>query len=220
MHIHTNVRQAFSFGPVTVQLWVPDLDQIRDRYNTEQQTAPFPYWAKLWPSAIALCRFITDHPALMAQKTVLELAAGLGLPGIVASHYASQVTVSDYIPDAVDTMSASVDLNERTNIICRQFDWYDLPPDLSADVLLLSDINYEPDAFETLRKVLLLFLERGSTIILATPQRLMARPFIETLLPFCVQQEEIAVSVQEEQVFISVLVLGFGYAQPPAFDQR
>lgn len=207
MRTYPTTPQSFSFGPVTVQLLVPDPDKIRSGYEADLQPGAFPYWAKLWPSAIALCRFITSHSALLAQKNVLELAAGLGLPGIVAAHYASQVTISDYIPDAVNVMTSAVALNAGYNIICRQLDWYQLPSDLSTDVLLLSDINYEPAAFETLKTVLMNFLDQGTTIILATPQRLMARPFIELLLPFCVQQEEIPVSLQDEQAFISVLVL-------------
>jgi predicted nicotinamide N-methyase len=210
MHTYPTNSQSFSFGSVTVQLRVPDLNELRRSYEAGAQSGPFPYWAKLWPSAIALCRFITAHPVLVEDKKVLELAAGLGLPGILAAHYASQVTISDYVPDAVHAMTQTVALNTLPNITCRQLDWYALPSDLSAEVLLLSDINYDPSAFEVLLQVLKGFLNKGTTIILTTPQRLMARPFIEQLLPYCIQQEEIAVSLQDEHTFINVLVLRFG----------
>jgi len=210
MHTYPTNSQSFSSGSVTVQLLVPDLNELRRAYEAGAQSGPFPYWAKLWPSAIALCRFITVHPSLVEDKKVLELAAGLGLPGILAAHYASQVTISDYVPDAVQAMTQAVALNALTNITCRWLDWSALPPDLSAEVLLLSDINYDPSAFEVLLQVLTGFLSKGTTIILTTPQRLMARPFIEQLLPYCIQQEEIAVSLQDEHTFINVLVLRFG----------
>lgn len=197
--------QTFSFQQITVQLWVPDTEEVRRLY--QEQTSISPYWAKLWPSAIALCRFIVAHPGLIHKKHVLELAAGLGLPGIVAAQLAQQVIISDYVVDAVAAISASVALNEGVNVSVRQLDWHALPPDLPADVLLLSDINYDPADFEVLYQVLTGFMNKGTMIILATPQRLMAKSFIERLLPFCVQQEELSVSLDHEQAFISILVL-------------
>jgi hypothetical protein len=47
------------------------------------------------------------------------------------------------------------------------------------------------------------FLKNGSTIILSTPQRIMAKEFIEAVFPYCVQQQEIEV----DAVIISILVL-------------
>jgi predicted nicotinamide N-methyase len=138
---------------------------------------------------------------------VLELAAGLGLPGILAAQIASEVTISDYVPEAVELMQSSAMLNQCTNVHCRLLNWYELPTDLKAEVLLLSDINYEASAFEVLYHVLIDFLARGSTILLSSPQRLMAKPFIERLLPYCVKQHEELITLDEEQTYISVLVL-------------
>lgn len=202
--------QSFSFGDTTVKLWVPDLHLLRSQYEAQQETderMPFPYWAKLWPSAIAMCRFITANTHLVAHKQVLELAAGLGLPGLVAARYASHVTISDYLPEAMNMITASAAQSGYNNISCSRLDWYSLPPGLTTEVMLLSDINYDPAAFEVLYGVLSGFLDQGTRIILTTPQRLMARPFIEQLLPFCVQQEEIAVTHTGEETFITLLIL-------------
>jgi hypothetical protein len=48
------------------------------------------------------------------------------------------------------------------------------------------------------------FLNAGTTIILATPQRMMAKPFIENLLLWCVLQEEVPVNKNQ---FATILVL-------------
>ena len=191
--------QTFIFRQTIVNLSIPD--------PTKLPKSPTAFYAKLWPSAIALAEFITTNPAFIANKNVLELAAGLGLPGMVAAHIASEVTISDYIPEAVELMKSSVVLNGLTNVRCELLDWYNLPTDLTTDVLLLSDINYDPEAFEVLYQVLGGFLASGTTIILATPQRLMAKPFIERLLAFCTMQEEVQVSLNSEQTFITILVL-------------
>jgi len=205
----TSEIQSFSFGTMHVQLRVPVLNHIRHSLVAREEAAeePFPYWAKLWPSAMALCNFIAANPHYISGKKVLELAAGLGLPGILAAQLAAEVTISDYAPGALVLIQSSMELNRLSNVHCRLLNWYSLPSDLASDVLLLSDINYEPSAFEVLYGVLIGFLSAGTTILLATPQRLMAKPFIERLLPYCVSQDELSVSLHDEQTFISVLVL-------------
>ena len=201
--------QSFAFGNIVVKLCVPLTQTLRNnlpRSANAAAPAPFPYWARLWPAARALSQFIATNIHLIADKNVLELAAGLGLPGLLAAHYARKVILSDYVPESVVMMQASVAINDSTNVTCRQLDWYQLPPHLNADVLLLSDINYDPAAFEILFKMLLEFLNKGTTIILSTPQRLMAGPFVARLLPFSIRQEEIEI-VSEERTFVTLLVL-------------
>src|SRR5581483_10349727 len=112
------------------------------------------------------------------------------LPSFVAVRYAHTVCCSDYLEEAVATMTASVQHLQLVNATCRVLDWHQLPHDLKTDILLLSDINYDPDQFDQLYQVLQRFLVQGTLILLATPQRLMAKPFIEKLLPFCQQQYE------------------------------
>jgi predicted nicotinamide N-methyase len=85
--------------------------------------------------------------------------------------------------------------------------WNHLPNDLTADVLLFSDINYDRDQFDQLYQVIQRFLLQGAMILLTTPQRLMAKPFIEKLLPFCKQQYEIDVFHQQQHTPVSLLVL-------------
>lgn len=200
--------QPFCFGAIKLKLYVPPFVHARQAPVTDSSAlAPAPYWAKVWPSAIALGQFIASHPHFTADKQVLELAAGLGLPGLVAAQHAAVVTLSDYLPAAVMAMQYSVDANGCTNVACELIDWTKLPAHLRADVLLLSDVNYDPGAFEVLHAVLTRFLNEGTTILLATPQRLMAKPFIELLLPFSIQQDEEEVLLAGERAFISVLVL-------------
>lgn len=197
---------TYSFGPVAVQLFLPAAAALRESYAPGKQ--PAPYWARLWPAAIALARFIAAHPDLVKGRRVLELAAGLGLPGMVAAHWAASVIISDYAPEAVALMRAAIRQNGLSHAEARLLDWNALPDGLEAEVLLLSDINYDPTAFEVLYGVLIGFLEKGTTILLATPQRLLAKPFIGRLLPYCLRQEEAEVPDGAGAAYISILVLG------------
>ena len=72
------------------------------------------------------------------------LAAGLGLPSLLAARYAYEVHASDHIPEAVELMKRSADLNGILNMKCSLLDWNCLPENIRTDILLLSDINYDP----------------------------------------------------------------------------
>lgn len=189
----------------SIDLFIPDPEEVQELYFLEKQknvNTPFPHWTKLWPAALALADFIHLHPELTRNKTVLELAAGLGLPSFAAARNASSLCCSDYLQDAVDVISRSAAHLNFPNIDCKLLDWNHLPEDLHADVLLLSDINYDTSAFDQLFQVLLRFIQQHSTIILSTPQRLMAKPFIEKLLPFSQHQEEAMINDTPVSIFI------------------
>lgn len=40
-----------------------------------------------WPSSFVLSNYIASHPELVQNKCVLELGAGVGLPGLVVSNW-------------------------------------------------------------------------------------------------------------------------------------
>jgi hypothetical protein len=73
--------------------------------------------------------------------------------------------------------------------------------------LLLSDVNYKPALFAVLQNVISSFLLKGTTVILSTPQRLMAKDFLTPLLTNCIEQEELEVTHERGKVMTTVLVL-------------
>ena len=189
--------QSFAFGTLNIELFVPDPDAVRKGYEQEKRRdleAPFPFWAKVWPSAIAMAEYLQLNPDIITGKKVLELAAGLGLPSIVAAHYAETVCCSDYLEDAVDSARQNILHNRLSNVDCKLYDWNDLPDDLIADILLMSDVNYEPAEFDQLIALFEKFLLRGTTIILTTPGRIMAKEFVSRLDTWCVEKSEIPVN--------------------------
>lgn len=191
-------------------MYVPEPVALQQLYAQRKQTdsnTPFPYWAKLWPSAIALASFIHLHPVFVMNKNVLELAAGIGLPSLVASSFATHVCCSDKDEEAVAVAEKNASLNHITNMSFACYDWSHLPSAIKADTLLLSDVNYDPESFPTLMQIITHFLERKTTILLATPQRLMAKPFIASLLKRAVAQHTLEIMLEGEQHVISVLVL-------------
>jgi predicted nicotinamide N-methyase len=193
-----------------IQLYVPDPRKVYGHYQQQKlidHNIDFPYWTRVWPAAKAISEFLLVHHEHINGKHVLELAAGLGLPSLIASRFAKTVHCSDYIPKAMQVVQKSIEFNHINNMYTSVLDWYNLPDDLYTDVLLLSDINYEPDLFGVLYNSIEGFISKGTTIILSTPQRLMAKPFIERLLPWCVEQKEIIVPHEKQHIATNVFVL-------------
>jgi predicted nicotinamide N-methyase len=199
--------QSFRFANNTVQLYVPSSEWVQEQFEKEGSNAPAPYWAQVWPAAKALCEVIASQPQLVQDKTVLEIAAGLGLPSLLAAQFAKEVTASDYMEDAVQLIQRSATYNKIKNIQCRVMDWNTPDRKIAPGVLLLSDISYEPESFDTLYHVLASFLNEGTTILLSTPQRLVAKSFMSRLQPWCRQTHNIEIIHNEAAIPTSVWLL-------------
>ncbi len=173
-----------------------------------------PYWAKVWPAALGLCQFLHQHLHYIQHKKIAEIAAGLGLPSIFAAPYAAAVYCSDIEPAAVALVRQSVQYHTLQNVHCSVAGWNDYLQMEIPDTVLLSDVNYEPEQFDQLFAAIHYYLQQHCTVILSSPQRLMAKPFIERLLPFCNKQQEVLVQEQEIKTAISIFVLQLQQARP------
>jgi len=198
-------NQKFFFGGHNVHVLVPAAGPVHAAYKGGK--IAFPYWSQVWPSALALSTFLVNHTTLIEGKSVLELGAGLGLPSLLAAQYAALVFCSDYEPLAVALIEESAKLNQLVNLQALQLDWRQLPEEMQTDVLLLSDVNYEASFFPQLYALLQRFLNAGTIIVLATPQRLAAKPLIERLEQDRILDEELVIPFQGASVVVSVLVL-------------
>lgn len=202
--------QEYMIGPLRLKLCAPEPQKVKEEWKAQQAAGyagPFPYWTQVWPSALAMAEFLVKNPGYIQGKEVLELAAGLGLPSLAAAEKAKKICCSDYLPEAVETVRMSVEYNKLKNVDCRLLDWNELPDDLHPEVVLLSDINYDPSGFDVLYEVIRKFLQKKAIIILTTPQRLMGVPFINHLLPWSIRNEEMMVEHNGAPVAVTLLVL-------------
>lgn len=204
--MHPYNIEAFEFDNRLFNLAVPDEEALKE-WHQQQQSASFPFWAKVWPASIALTRFILEESHFVKDKAVMEIAAGLGLPSLAAAGHATSVLCTDAVADAVDMINISVQLNNLNNIQALQVDWNNPDFKTGTDVMLMSDVNYNPADFPQLLRFIQNILADKTISILSTPQRLMAKPFIEAVAPAIVQQKEVAVVHKEEKTMCSIFVL-------------
>ena len=140
-----------------------------------------PYWADLWPSSIALSRYLVDNPVVKKQMNVLELGCGLGLAGIVAGMLGGKITMTDYLPEAVDMARQNSVLNNLTDVKFQVMDWRDPDISLSADLILASDIAYEAKSFPQIIQAFSKLLNPGGKILITEPNRSFAQSFHKAL---------------------------------------
>ena len=191
-------------------IYVPAYDAVKAIYTdllTLDPATPFPYWAKVWPSAIALVKVLQKHPSLIRDKTVLELGAGIGLPSLLMANEAKTIQVSDYDSEAVELFRKNIAHLQLHNVQALQMDWNDLPENINPEVIILSDVNYDPTQFESLTKLIQKFIHQGCTIILSTPQRIIANPFVLALSEFIIADYLEMVDENGVTKEISILVL-------------
>jgi predicted nicotinamide N-methyase len=191
-------------------IYVPVYDAVKAIYTdllAMDPATPFPYWAKVWPSAIALVKVLQTHPSLIRDKTVLELGAGIGLPSLLMASEAKAIQVSDYDSEAVELLRKNITHLQLQNVQALQLDWNNLPENIASEVVILSDVNYDPAQFETLTKLIEKFIHQGCAIFLSTPQRIMASPFVLALSEFIIADYIEMVDENGVTKEISILVL-------------
>lgn len=181
--------KIYQLGTANIQLAIPQENALKEAWEARWLNS-FPFWGKCWPAAEALATFILQHQHLLHHRFVLEMGAGLGLPSLVAATIAQHVTCTDYIAEPLAYVGIAAKANGISNITCSLLDWNRLPANIEQDVILLSDINYQPLDFQPLQQALQQFLQAGKTIFLSTPQRLMAKDFMTPLLPYIREEME------------------------------
>jgi len=173
--------------PGGLQLHVPDPDQVKPIYDQLIAINPdtvFPFWAKIWPSSLALTSFLQKETQWIRSKHVLEIGAGIGLPSFSISREASTLVISDYSTEAVALMEKNIEYLVLQHAKAIYLDWNHFPSDLTADTVLFSDINYDPEQFEALLTLIKQLLNKGATVIIATPERISAVAFAVKLEPY------------------------------------
>ena len=140
-----------------------------------------PYWADLWPSAIALSEYITEHSALVKNQDVIELGCGLGLPGMVASNLGGKVLMTDYLEEALSFARLNWEQNLSSVFNSELVDWRKIDDKKKYDIVLASDVAYENRSFQPLLIALKSLVKKNGRILLSEPNRKFSSPFIELL---------------------------------------
>jgi predicted nicotinamide N-methyase len=138
-----------------------------------------PYWAELWPSALALARAIGARS--LGGRRVVELGCGLGLPSIAAALQGARVLATDWSPEAVAVTAENAERNgaRLDTLVCS---WARPQPIVERgpwDVVLASDVLYEARDVQPLLDALGPLLGARGAAWIADPGRAPAERFLE-----------------------------------------
>lgn len=206
------MRYPIKLTPIieNFSIYIPDYEQVKEIYESilkEDSSKNFPFWAKLWPSSIALIQFLQTKSDLIKGKTVLEIGAGIGLPSFFIAGKAKSIQVTDYALDAVELMYKNIAHLNLDNVQAFRLDWNKVPKGIKPEVLILSDVNYNPNEFDPLIALIKELVASGTLVILSTPQRIMASPFVIALQQLIQQTHVEIVAENEKLIEISILIL-------------
>ncbi|MBO0823263.1 MAG: methyltransferase [Actinobacteria bacterium] len=150
------VRSATQLAAVP---FVPEitLHQTDDLYElwhlTERELGraglPPPFWGVPWPGGQALARYLLDHPALVAGRTILDFGSGSGLVAIAAAKAGAAAVIAA----ETDSLAvASIKLNAAANDVPAPHSVRDVGgADVRADVIVAGDVWYERELAELVR---------------------------------------------------------------------
>ncbi|DBA05356.1 TPA: hypothetical protein N0F65_007518 [Lagenidium giganteum] len=112
---------------------------------------------KLWDSSLILTQYLSLHPDLMVDKTVVELGSGLGLVGICCAMLGARVTLTD-IEEVVPLLRYNISLNypgpvsDNAGPRAVSHLWGSATHGLRTrpDLIVLSDVVYDPEGYQPL----------------------------------------------------------------------
>ena len=130
---------------------------------------PPPYWAFAWAGGQALARYVLDHPGLVADREVLDVASGSGLVAIAAAKAGARIVEASEI-DAIAcaAISANAEANGAAVIVV---EGDPIGRDMAPEVVLVGDAFYEKPLADRLLPWLEMLSARGATILLGDPGR-------------------------------------------------
>lgn len=153
----------------------------KDKNDEDVTDERIPYWAELWPSAIALGEYIANNKEIFSGKSVLEIGCGLGLSGMIASRFAKNVLFTDYMQPPLDFVRYNCLQNDMNNVSQQILDWRKPDKSLAADILIAADVAYERRMFTHLVRAFKHLVKKGGLIIVSEPDRHYARIFFNSL---------------------------------------
>lgn len=163
------------------------------------------YGFLLWEAAVGLARHVTDQAKQIQGKQVLELGAGVGLPGLVAQSLGAIVHQTDYQADALALAQWNAQQNDIAGIETFLADWRTWRHPPRYDLILGADILYDATLHFYLEAIFRKNLLPGGRLWLSDPGRPQA-------LDFAVQLEAHGWRIDLQTITVAAL-------QPTALSQ-
>ena len=135
----------------------------------------------LWPSAIALAHEIGARADAFRDRSVVELGAGTGLPGIVAASLGAHVVQTDKHELTLTVCRGNGRLNGIDAIEYRQADWAHWDGRRRYDWIIGADVLYSETMHPHLRRLFESRVAPGGRVLISDPFRSSSLRLLEAL---------------------------------------
>ncbi|KAG3268407.1 methyltransferase like 23, transcript variant X1 [Ictidomys tridecemlineatus] len=183
----------------------------------------------VWPCAVVLAQYLWFHRRSLPGKAVLEIGAGVSLPGILAAKCGAKVILSDSLelPYCLEICRQSCQMNDLPCMQVVGLTWGHISQDLLAlppqDIILASDVFFEPEDFEDILTTVYFLMQKNPKVQLwSTYQVRSADWSLEALLykwdmkcvhipleAFDADKDDIAESALPGRHTVEMLVISF-----------
>lgn len=158
--------------PACAEALLDDADFDRDER--------IPYWAELWPSAIALAGCLGGMQ--LAGRSVIELGCGVGLATVAALASGADVLATDYYEAALAFTRENALRNTGSAPRTMLLDWRRPPRDLPRfEVVIAADVLYERENARLLAGLVPRLIASGGEAIISDPGRKNSAYFLEEI---------------------------------------
>ncbi|MDB4880801.1 MAG: hypothetical protein JWL60_2247 [Gemmatimonadetes bacterium] len=140
-----------------------------------------PYAIVLWGAAVALAHDIASRPDDFRGRSVLEIGAGTGLPGLIAASAGARVLQTDQMEVALAMCRRNAARNRVEGLRWAKVAWEDGIAGERFDWILGADVAYARGAHGALRTLLRGSLAPGGRVLLADPFRAASLPLLQAL---------------------------------------
>lgn len=132
--------------------------------------ASWPLFGLVWPAGQRLGETMSAYD--VDGKRILEIGCGLALGGLVSHRRLADVTVTDRHPHVERFLAFNLALNDLPPLPYLDVDWTSPPPRLGRyDLILASDVLYEPEHPLDLARFVARHLEPDGEVIIVDPGR-------------------------------------------------
>lgn len=124
----------------------------------------------VWPCAVVLAQYLWFHRRSLPGKAVLEVGAGVSLPGILAAKCGAKVILSDSseFPHCLDICRQSCQMNNLPQVEVVGLTWGHISKDILSlppqDIILGSDVFFEPEDFESILATVYFLMQKNPKV--------------------------------------------------------
>jgi len=139
---HTIGGSAYRIRSLLDRQQFCDPDGVAERAGV--QPAMWPIFGQVWPAGLFLAETMSGYP--FAGRRILEIGCGIALASLVLQRRGADITSTDLHPLAGEFLHHNLALNDLLPLPFHPGAWSErLPPLGRFDLIIGSDLLYEPD---------------------------------------------------------------------------